>query len=1370
VNKVQIEKHYGKIPLSFEANQGQTDKRVKFLSRGQGYSLFLTDSAAVLSLTKSQPHLSRSAKESRPQVTQTDTIRMELAGASKSTAVTGNEQLPGTANYFIGSDPAKWHSDVPTYAKVQYKSVYPGIDLVYYGNQSQLEFDFVIAPGANPKPIQLRFGGVKKLRFTPSGDLQINTLDGEITLHKPLLYQQKNGQRQSVEGLFTLNSDNSVGFSIGHYDHSRELVIDPTLAYSTYLGGATGAFINAIAVDASGAIYATGRVANSGLYTSPGAPQHTWNGNGDQNQNDNAFIAKLNAAGDAIVYETYLGGSGGYDSAAASQKGDIAYAIAVDSSGNAYVAGFTDSTDFPYTVGAYQTAYLGGGNQVSNGFVAKLNASGTSLVYSTYLGETGVNGVGGDGIEGIAVDNSGDAYLAGGTYSNNFPIIGTPFQNANRAAPISQANAFVAKLNPAGSSLLLFTYLGGTGNPSYNTNGGDAAEAITLDSAGDIFVAGGADSNDFPMRGASFQTANAGFAAAENNAFVAELNPTATTLLYSTYLGGKGYSGAIGDLAQAIALGPTSDVYVSGIAYSSDFPVSSNALQSTNKSGYYSCSFVARINTSNKNLVYSTYLCGSTGNFPTGLGNTIAVDSAGDAYVTGSTFSKDFPVTGNAFQSTNYEYSSGVATAFFTELNPTLTGAVYSTYLGGTQGCPFINDAYYCSYVAGDLGVSLTLDTSGNAYVAGLARSADFPVTAEAYQTSPRQPFEGDGTSFIAKLNMASSASLTETAVALTGTPNPQKVGSPVAFTAVVTSKVGTTVPTGTVSFAIDGGVSVTETLDGSGHASYSTSSLSAGAHSVIATYSGSEMELVSSGSLSETISAAAATPIISPAAGTYTTPQSITITDSTTGSTIYYTTDGTTPTTASTKYTAAITVSKTETIQAIAVAAGYNNSAVASATYNINAASLTVSLSPTSLTFASTAVGSTSTAQFVTLKNTSPSTVTLSGITLSGANPSAFTNTTTCGTSLAAAASCTISLSFAPTTTGTLTASLSVADNATGSPQTVALTGTGTSAAATVTASPTALTFPTTVTGTTSPSQVVTISNPGTSAVTVKSYTFTGTNASSFLIPSKTCGTTLAAGSSCTLSVDFKPTAAGTLNASLLATDSATGSPQTVALTGTGQLPPTVAITPDALTFPATTLGSTSAAQVITVKNIGTATLTVKSYLFSGADASSFALSAKTCTTSLAVGASCTLTVTFKPTALGTLTASLVATDSSPNSPQTIALTGTGAAQPTVTLTPSSLTFATTKVGTASAAQVVTLTNTGATAVAARSYTFTGSNASSFELSSKTCGTSLAAGESCTLSVSFKPTATGALTGNLAATDNAVGSPQTTALSGTGN
>jgi Beta-propeller repeat len=428
-----IVKGYGKLPLSFEANQGQTDARVKFLSRGAGYALFLTSDEAVFSLrgNKAKDDASGVGRQSPPSPAIPATsavLRMKLVKANRAAKVTGTDELPGTNNYFIGNDPKKWSSNVAQYAKVKYEGVYPGIDLVYYGNQRQLEYDFVVAPGADPRRIRLKLHGAGKLRIDKKGDLLLAAEGGQVRLQKPQVYQQVGGTRKAVEGGYWMAGANTIGFRVADYDHSRPLVIDPVLVYSTYLGGSANDFAQCIAVDSAGNAYVAGFTYSADFPTVNAISSYgggTW---------DEVFVTKINASGTALVYSTYLGGI--YQ--------DYAGGIAVDSAGNAYVTGAatpadaTTPADFP-TVNAIQSSF-GGGD--SDAFVAKINASGTALVYSTYLG-----GSGHDQGYGIAVDSAGNAYVAGQTYSADFPTVNA-IQSSSGGGPY---DAFVSKIGSIGS-------------------------------------------------------------------------------------------------------------------------------------------------------------------------------------------------------------------------------------------------------------------------------------------------------------------------------------------------------------------------------------------------------------------------------------------------------------------------------------------------------------------------------------------------------------------------------------------------------------------------------------------------------------------------------------------------------------------------------------------------------------------------------------------------------------------------------------------------------------------------------------------------------------------------------------------------------
>jgi hypothetical protein len=597
---------FAQLPLSFEPNQGQADSRVQFLSHAPAYSVLLTAGEAIL--------VPRQRSAPRRAVS----LRLEGVRAARPIA---EQPLSGRVNYLIGNDPAQWRTDIPSYARVRYPEIYPGVDLVYYGSQQELEYDFVIAPGADPSHISFRLPAGSPARLDSSGDLLLGGKSGEFCLRKPLVYQSVSGQRREVRGRYSLDSALQVHFILGPYDHRRTLVIDPTLAYSTYLGS-TGADLGlAIAVDSSGSAYIAGGTSST-MFPVLNAFQSDY-GLGAQN----AFISKLKSNGSGLVYSTYLGGD----------DNDSATGIAVDSSGSAYVTGFATSTNFP-TLNPLQGALEG----LVNAFVAKLSSSGSALVYSTFLG-----GSASDLGAGIAIDSSGNAYITGSATSTDFPTK-SPFQSALAG----RQNAFVSEMNSSGSALVFSTYLGGSA--------ADQGVAISVGSGGTAYVSGTATSTNFPTQ-APLQAALAG----GSDAFVSEFGAGGTSLVYSTYLGGSDT-----DQAGGIAVDSGGDAFVAGNTSSPDFPVV-NPFQPTLSSG--SDAFVAKINAGGASLVFSTFLGGSGGD----QAFAVSVDSSGNAYVTGQTRSPDFPIL-NAFMPS----LGGVANSFIAKFAGDGTLG-YSTYLGG---------------------------------------------------------------------------------------------------------------------------------------------------------------------------------------------------------------------------------------------------------------------------------------------------------------------------------------------------------------------------------------------------------------------------------------------------------------------------------------------------------------------------------------------------------------------------------------------------------------------------------------------------------------------------------------------------------------
>src|SRR6266568_9498020 len=603
------------LPMQFEPNAGQTDEPVLFLSRGRGYTLFLTPTQAVLSLRATvgssandkanRQHRRHSAENKIAQAE----LRMTLLGANAQPRVEGLEQLPGTVNYFVGNDPSQWRSAIPTFAQVKYHQVYPGVDLVYYGNQRQVEYDFLVGPHADPARIAIDFAGAERLELDEKGDLIAELDGGTVRWHKPVAYQQTEAGRQEVAAKFALNNRREVGFELGAYDASRPLIIDPQLVYATYLGGSGSDYIGGIAVNANGNVYVVGDT------TSPNFPTTKTNG-ASPNGLSHVFVTKFNPSGSGLVYSAYIAGTSN-DFAAGIDNfgGGLTYAggIAIDSNGDAFITGATASPNFPTTSGAFQAVNNGG---YSDAFVTKLGPFGTNLVYSTYLG-----GAGQDSGNAIAVDNAGNAYVAGATYSRGsgnpkFPSTLGAYQTDNGGGNSGGSDAFITKFNTNGG-VVYCTFLGG--------HTSEAANAIAVDSNGNACVAGVVEdtttvipnlpSSDFPTLNAFQPNFNRGitngYFAGVTDAFVTKMNSNGTALVFSTFLGG-GFE----DAAYAIAVDSSNRVYVMGETSSTNFPTV-NAAQPAN--GGFGVdpdfplvdAFVAVFETNGASLRYSTYLGGS---------------------------------------------------------------------------------------------------------------------------------------------------------------------------------------------------------------------------------------------------------------------------------------------------------------------------------------------------------------------------------------------------------------------------------------------------------------------------------------------------------------------------------------------------------------------------------------------------------------------------------------------------------------------------------------------------------------------------------------------------------------------------------------
>ena len=771
---------FGKLPIMFEPNRGQSDSNVKFLARGPGYSLFLDADGALLA--------SQRAHNSSHPDSGAKLWRMKLARANRGALVTGAEQLPGKSNYFMGSDPAKWRSNIPQFARVRYENIYPGINLVFYGSQGQLEYDFQVAPGANPARPELEFDSSTKLELE-GGDLVLHGQGDSVRLHAPHVYQRLGSREQPVEGHFALRAANRVGFEVGGYDHRRELIIDPVLTYSTYFGGSGSESNASVAVDTAGNIYVVGTTDSpTNSFPQPAAGSPTQLG-----INPHIFVAKLNPQGGSkgVEYLTFLGSSGT----------DTSVGIAVDGGGNAFIAGTTSSTGFPTTPTAYQIAPAAKVVQCASAcrsvFVTVLNSTGSALNYSSYL-----SGNGDDIASGMTIDNRNHLFVTGTTTSNDaasltdaFPAAMPPTANEPPFQISSGAPTqfFVTKVNTASAgvpSISYSTYFGGeTPSNAIAVGGG-----IAVDLTGNIYFTGttnflftgGGRPVDFPILNA-YQpcldqappttivnpvTCTFTTTPTATDAFIAKLNPNvaAAQLLWSTYFGGS-----LDDVGTGIAVDAGGAfVYITGYTTSNNFtiPTGTLAFQGANAGG--TDAFVARLNNPSSGNVSSTYFS-YLGGSGTDKGLAIAVDTANGALLTGSTDSTTgFPVTNGAIQSA----LAGTQNAFFAHINTnTVTGQTlvgdYVTYFGGNGT---------------DNGTSIALDLGLNAYIAGDTTSSNFPPAVPVQST-----LNGPKDAFVAKLGTAAVLTVcgrlsTQTTCPPTGPTPLVSAGSQATFTYTITN------------------------------------------------------------------------------------------------------------------------------------------------------------------------------------------------------------------------------------------------------------------------------------------------------------------------------------------------------------------------------------------------------------------------------------------------------------------------------------------------------------------------------------------------------------------------------------------------------
>jgi hypothetical protein len=1310
-------------PIAFEANVGQADSRAKFISRNPSYNLFLTSSGAVLSFQK------RGGKETGPgtgitpsalptlefpEETYSVTVGIKLLGSGLKPEISGEGKLPTISNYFIGNDASQWRKRIPNYARVRYRAVFPGVDVVFGSAHGILEYDFTVAPGAAPEAIRLGFQGFDSVRLDSRGNLVLRLGSDQIVQRRPFLFQQNFEGQQVVQGRYTIRGRYEVGFEVGRFDRSRPLYIDPVLSYATYLGGSAYDSSTAIAVEASGNSYITGWTNSTNFPVTTGVFQTNCGGSsGCSSRNSDIFVSKLSSDGSTVVYTTFIGGS----------NVDVAKGIVVDGLGNAYVVGHTASTDYPTTSGTVQKTFGGAMDAV----VTELNANGTALGFSTYLGGSGI-----DEPTAIARDGLGNIYVTGLTYSTDFPT-SSPLQAANGGN--QDADAFVTEINAAGSALVYSTYLGG--------NGYDRANGIAVDVQNNAYVTGITRSANFPMSNPVQSTCAS--CPTFGDAFLTEIQSGGVGLGYSTYLGGNQE-----DEGLAVTVDSLGSAYLAGFSCSTNYPVTAGAYH-TAVNGFCDA-VVTKLRPAGSGLAYSTYFGGGALDFGQGI-----TQMAGNAYITGQTYSTDLPLA-NSVQSTCGSSGCNNGTAFIAELKADGSAPVFSTYLGGSGT---------------DQGYGIGVDSVGNAYITGDTVSTNLPTSSKSVQSS----FGGGrGDAWAAKITLAPAASLSTTSLTFGSqtvniTSSPQAVSlsnsgtAPLLISSITTSgdfaqtnNCGNALAAGStcsinVTFTPTAGGTRTGTLTVADNATGSPQTVGLTGTGVSSTVTLSSTSLTFPSQVVGTTSTAQ-TVTLSNIGSSALTISGITVTGANAGDYAQTNNCGSTVAaggscTINVTFKPTATGTRTASLSIADSAAGSPQSIGLTGT----GTAPVVGLSPASLTFGNQPLNISSAAQAVTLSNAGNAALTISGISVVGTNAGDFAQTNTCGSSVAAGANCTINVTFKPTATGTRTASLSIADNATGSPQTVGLTGTGVLSSPVVNSiAPSTLLMGTTATLTITgsnfaPGASLSFTNGLSSAPSVNSVTVVSTTSIQASVTAPSNGpkrdrfwdvvVTNPDGNSGTLPGGFTIVASG----------------------------PVVSLSPTSLNFGKRQTGSPSSPQTVTLSNTGNVTLNVATVSITGTNPGDFSQT-NNCGSSVSAGNSCAISVTFTPTATGTRTASVTISDSAPDSPQTVSLSGTGenTSTPTVLLSPSSLTFSSQKVGSTSSAQTVTLTNTGTADL-----TVTGIAASGDFAETDTCPGTIAAGNSCSINVTFTPTAAGARTGAVTITDNAGTGSQTVSLTGTG-
>lgn len=1226
--------HLAKVPLFFEHRTEQKGRQAHFVTRGAGYGLHLMPQEIVLSLSRPEKRVSKAAHVHNNN-SSSSVIRMKWLHSNATQMMQGEGLMSSKSNYFLGNDPSRWKTNLEHFQKIRYHELYPGIDLSIYGNQRNVEYDLIAGPGSRPAEVEMAFEGLTSLSVNKDGDLLLNTAQGQVIQRKPLAYQEMAGVRETVQVNYRLLAENRVAFQLGIYDPRRTLVIDPVLAYSTYFGGTLDEGADGLSVDPQGNVSVIGRTSSTDL-TLGGAVQTSMGGTED------VFVLKFNPLASSLIYATYLGGS----------QADRGFAIASDSMGNAYMTGLTESADFP-RINAFQNALHGG----QEAFVAKLSPTGSVLAYSSFFG-----GAGNDQGAGIAVDLFGSAWVTGDTLSNDLPLLNS-YQSYNGG----QRDAFVTKIGPAGNQILS-TYLGGSNqdsgrdiavdtlgnayvtgttnsfnfptlnpvqaikNPSndvfvskftpqgtslmYSTflggNQEDIPSGIAIDAAGHAYVSGMTSSSNWPLANAIQSTFHGAF-----DGFIAAINSTGNTLIYSTYLGGTE-----SDQGMHVRVDDNGNAVIVGTTVSADFPLA-NPIQSTFSNWD---SVVARLGPLG-DLLFSSYLGGSS----TEEGTSVGVDKAGNLYAAGKTWSTDFP-TQNAFQTVNRGYGD----AFLSRYRPLSPCASFgfaspSSLLLGTSPTS-IEPADLNS--DGRLDLVVTLSSRQNALLysdgnGGFTRT-DLPNDALSFDAATAD-FNGDGKSDLAIANyelnsvtvyFGNGAGGFGNEVSLSTGTNPRAIqvgdfnrdGKPdLAVANRGDFTVGILLADGAGSFIQGNTISVGTLPQSLALIDLNRDGI---ADLAVANFLGTVTLLQGDGN------------------GGFSSLPSVTVSDNTTSLAAGdFNSDGLVDLAATLYQTGRIAVFSGNGNGGFGPAAVFNTGSAPAhliisefngdgrldiATANANSSNVSVLLGNGTGGFGTAISFATNTNS----DNLAAADMNGDGKTdlISGALGRLYVHSNDC----------------LETPTGSV--------------------------------SPNNLNFGGQPIGTTSPSQTVTLSNTGTGTLGINSISASG----DFVIESNGCGSKVFGGVSCQILVAFQPTASGTRNGSVTISHNAAGSPHSVSLSGVGAAPQ-VSLSSNSLSFSSVPAGSVSFAQTVVVNNTGNAPLLVSSVSITG----DFAIHSNGCVFGADPFDSCYIQVRFQPTVAGNRTGSLSIADNAAGSPRSVALSGTGTSAPLLFGNPSSFSSA---------------------------------------------------------------------------------------------